>query len=80
MIRTQIQLTSEQMERLRGEAARRGVSIAAVIREAVDREIGVDAGRRDRDKLIESIGGFRSGHADIAENHDDHLDEAFSSG
>ena len=39
MIRTQISLTEDQMRRLRHEARRRHVSLAAVIRDAVERVV-----------------------------------------
>lgn len=46
MIRTQISLTEEQMSRLRRAASARGVSIAAVIREAVDSSVPDEAADR----------------------------------
>lgn len=73
MIRTQISLTEDQMRRLRAEAGRRGVPIASVVREAVDRTVPVDpANRRARfDRLLGAAGRFRSGTGDIAARHDD---------
>lgn len=44
--RVQLRLDRRRCERLEVEAARRGVSVAAVIREAIDRAVGVDVGSR----------------------------------
>jgi len=74
MIRTQISLTSEQMQQLRRLARKRNVSIAAVVRSAVDAELRED----DRDEITERalsvIGKYDSGRTDIAELHDLYLD------
>jgi hypothetical protein len=77
MIRTQISLTDEQMRDLRQLARRRGVSIAAVVRDAVDAEInrrGLDEARR---RAAAAVGGFSSGLGDVAERHDEYLAEDF---
>jgi hypothetical protein len=50
-----IQADEELIERARGEAQRRGVSIAQVVRDALQRELG--PAKRPRTKLI---GAFRS--------------------
>jgi hypothetical protein len=77
MIRTQISLTEDQMRRLRAEARRRRVPIAAVVRDAVDRTLPVDPG--DREALIQralaAVGGFHSGTGDLSERHDEILGE-----
>ena len=75
MIRTQVSLTEEQMKRLRGEARRRRVSLAALIRDAVDRAVpGEDAERSARmDALLEAAGSASSGSGTVASNHDDVL-------
>lgn len=44
--RVQLLLDRERYERLEVEAARRGASVAAVIREAIDRTVGGDVGSR----------------------------------
>jgi hypothetical protein len=78
MIRTQIQLTDEQTRRLKSLAAERGVSVAELIREAVDRHLFMritPAGRRER--AIASVGGFHSGLTDVSERHDEDLAEAY---
>lgn len=72
MIRTQISLTEEQMRRLRAEARRRHVAIAAVVRDAVDRMVPVDPeGRRARwERALQAAGRFDSGTGDVASDHD----------
>ncbi len=75
MIRTQVQLSDEQMRALKAIAAEQGVSIAALIREAVDRQLAVGSVRARRERLIRSIGGFRSGHVDVSGEHDRYLGE-----
>jgi len=75
MIRTQVQLSDEQMRALKAIAAEQGVSIAALIREAVDRQLAIGSVRARRERLIRSIGGFRSGNADVSGEHDRYLGE-----
>lgn len=79
MIRTQVSLTNEQMAALKREARKRGVSIAAIVRKAVDTELGAS----DRDERIrralEVMGKYESGHTDISENHDLYLDPDYES-
>jgi hypothetical protein len=77
--RTQISLTTEQARELRRLARRRGVSMAALIREAVERTYGVRADENhDRwRRALASIGGFRSDRSDVSERHDDALADAF---
>jgi plasmid stability protein len=78
MIRTQIQLTEDQARRLRIVAKERGVSVAAVIREVLDRHLtSAERGLSARAKMIASVGGFHSGRHDVAERHDDYLVDAF---
>lgn len=74
MIRTQISLTEEQMQALRREASRRHTSIAAIVRKAVDVELGEEE-RQERLRAIMSVvGKYRSGHSDIGLKHDLYLD------
>jgi hypothetical protein len=76
MIRTQIQLTEEQAARLKAVAARRGISMAEVIRQAVDSAV---SGTNDRDpgaryeRARRIAGKFRSGASDVSSRHDDYL-------
>lgn len=80
MIRTQVQLTETQAEKLRRIAAARGVSMAEVIREAVD---GLPEGddRLERWARARSVlGRFRDvhGETDVSVRHDEHLAEAIA--
>ncbi len=77
MIRTQISLTDDQMRRLRLEARRRHVSLAAVVRDAVDQVVpDEDARRRARiDVLLASAGTAASGTGTVARDHDAILGE-----
>jgi hypothetical protein len=75
MIRTQISLTDQQMSRLRRAARDRGISIAAVIRDAVERSVpdeGADRLAR-QEKAFALAGAFSSGHRDTSEHHDEAL-------
>jgi len=81
MRRTQVQLTDEQLQRLRELAERQGRTVAEVIRESVDTYIA--RAQRDDEELKAraiAIGGrFRSGVGDIAENHDEYLAQTIES-
>jgi predicted DNA-binding protein len=79
MIRTQVQLSESQMQRLKVLARRRGVSVAELIREGADHVIksgGAVDGEHRRARAIAAAGRFRSGHQDLATAHDRHLAEA----
>lgn len=73
MIRTQISLTEDQMSRLRAEARRRRVPVAAIVREAVDRAIPTDPGERRAlfQRAISAVGRFDSGSGDVSDRHDE---------
>jgi hypothetical protein len=72
-----VQLTAEQARALKRAAADRGVSIAEVIRQALDQHLGRQSSELRRQRAIRSVGGFRSGLGDVSVEHDDHLGEAF---
>lgn len=77
MIRTQVQFTEEQARRLRRKAAESGISVAALVRKAVDREVA-DGDQEVRwAHALRAVGSFHSGTGDIAEDHDRYLDEAY---
>ena len=73
MVRTQISLTDDQMRRLRAEARRRGIPIAAVVRDAVDRVVpgGRASHRSAFDRALAAAGRFDSGTGDVAASHDE---------
>ena len=80
MVRTQIQLTEEQVKALKKIALSRHLSIAELIRQAVDIIIRtntvVDIEER-RKRAIDIVGRFSSGKRDISRKHDRYLVEAF---
>lgn len=80
MIRTQVQLTEEQARALKELAVKREVSMAELVRQAVNLLLQSSA-RLDREerrrRAIAAAGRFRSGRSDIAERHDDYLTGAY---
>ena len=77
--RTQISLDAAQAARLRRLSRERGTSMAALIRDAVDRSYPADAGdSMDArwERALASVGGFHSGLSDVGEEHDRYLEEA----
>ncbi len=80
MIRTQIQLTKEQVKAIKRVAAAQGESLAAVVRRAVDMMLAAapaEAREDQRKRALEIVGKFRSGKSDVSTRHDSHLAEAF---
>lgn len=79
MVRTQIQLTEEQAEGLRRLAARRGISMAALIREGVDRTLEQDERTAIWERAMSVVGKYRDmeGATDVAREHDRYLDDAY---
>jgi hypothetical protein len=79
MIRTQIQITSEQARSLKRLAAKEGKSVAELIRQSVDNFLQ-ESSLPDQDtlraKALAAAGAF-SGPSDLASNHDEHLAAAF---
>jgi hypothetical protein len=81
MIRTQIQLTERQAERLKATAARRGVSMAELIRQSVDHLLAGAEAPSEKDlrrKAAAAAGRFRSSPGDVSVRHDDYLSDAFA--
>ena len=77
MIRTQVQLTDEQAALLRRVATRRGVSMAAVIRELLDNALAAPASAR-ASRARSAIGRFASGTGTVSREHDRELERAFA--
>ncbi len=73
--RIPIGLTDSQHVRLAREAARRHVSVAALVREAVDSTFPeeLEARRAARLRSSQVLGAFDSGRSDISERHDELL-------
>lgn len=81
MLRTQIQLTEHQSTRLKAAAARRGVSMAELIRQGIDIMLA-QSGERSPEEMYEraarAAGRFHSGRRDVASRHDAYLTEELS--
>jgi hypothetical protein len=75
MERTQISLTAEQGARLRRIAQRRGVSMASLIRDAVDSD-APDRAEQWR-RAMAAVGAFRSDGGPVSREHDRYLEDAF---
>ena len=80
MVRTQIQLTEEQATKLKTAAARRGISMAALIRQGIDALLS----KHNEPSLEEmyhraarAAGAHHSGTSDTASRHDDYLAEEY---
>ncbi len=81
MIRTQIQLTEKQTQLLKELASQENVSMAELIRQAVDywlQSVKPLTRAEQRRRALEIVGQFRSGQTDISERHDEYLVEAYS--
>ena len=80
MVRTQIQLTEDQAKALKRIAQSRHLSVAELIRRAVDTAIKsssvIDIEERHR-RAMEIVGKFGSGKRDISKKHDFYLTEAY---
>lgn len=81
MIRTQIQLTEEQGERLRELARAKNKSMAGIIREALDQYLGSQepGGRALYLQALKAVGKYHCDANDISFEHDKHLEEDFGS-
>ena len=81
-VRTQVQLTEEQARALKTRARDEERSMAALVRESISEYLARQP-VRDRCALLGRAraltGRFHSGRTDVAENHDEHLDEAYDS-
>ncbi len=79
MVRTQIQLTEEQAVMLKKMAIKQRKSIAALIRQAIDRMVltGADKDKQmNRGRAMAAAGRFHSGIHDLSANHDQYFVEA----
>jgi signal transduction protein with GAF and PtsI domain len=81
MVRTQIQLTDEQAREIKKVAAAKGVSVAEIVRRAVEGVIksSAKADREERQRrALEIVGKFRSGKRNVSKKHDAYLTETYS--
>ena len=79
MHRTQIQLTTQQLEALRALSATEHRSVAELVRESVDQYVERASPNRIElmKRALEVAGKFSSGYTDISARHDDYLAEDF---
>ncbi|HET7692463.1 MAG TPA: CopG family transcriptional regulator [Gemmatimonadota bacterium] len=76
MIRVQIQFTRSQYQRLKEEAAKGAVSIAQVVRDAVEAYSGEP--EKSWDALLGVVGKYgRGASEDVGREHDRYLDEVY---
>jgi len=80
MIRTQVQLTKDQVKSLKTLAAERQVSVAELVRQSVDHFVrltrGIDV-ETQRRRAIAAAGRFHANRSDISTEHDQYLVEAY---
>ena len=81
MVRTQIQLTDKQAEALRRRSQRENVSVAELVRRAIDAFTRAEPpGEREvRDRAMRAAGSFATGVHDTSTHHDEALADAFHS-
>lgn len=80
MIRTQVQLSPEQLEALRRLSAATGRSIADLVRQGVDEVLAAARRPGPEDRLERAkrvVGQFSSGAVEVSTHHDRYLAEAF---
>lgn len=82
MVRTQVYLSEEQHRALRQAARREGISMTALLRRLVERELLGKLKRQDyaKDAIMALANLGRSDRSDISQNHDEALAEAFRDG
>ena len=76
MVRTQIELTEEQVRELKKMAAERDMSMAELIRRSLDRTL--DEGRKEDEKwrlAMSPLGRHSVGPPDVSNNHDKYVAE-----
>jgi hypothetical protein len=80
MVRTQVQLTKEQVRELKRLADRHSASVAEMVRRAIDELLARqhEVSRAElKQRALAVAGRYRSGRSDISRHHDDYLAEAF---
>ncbi|MEW6173019.1 MAG: ribbon-helix-helix domain-containing protein [Bacillota bacterium] len=75
MIRTQVQLNEKQFKALKNLSSKEGVSLAELIRRAVDDLVRKNDASVLKEKMLGIAGKFRSGLGDLAEQHDRYFAE-----
>lgn len=70
-VRTQVQVTPEQLASLRRRAQQRGTSVAALLREAIEAATAGDAQEIAWERALAAVGKYSSGTANTSVDHDD---------
>jgi hypothetical protein len=80
MVRMQVQLTHEQQERLKALAAERSVSLAALVREGIERTLAEEERKAKWRRAWEVVGCAHdeAGATDLSVNHDEYLAEIYA--
>jgi Arc/MetJ-type ribon-helix-helix transcriptional regulator len=78
MVRTQLQLTEDQVNALRLLSSQKRKSMSDLVRESVDLLLREQARSSAVERALSAVGRFRSGKSDIGLNHDDYLAEAYN--
>lgn len=80
MIRTRIQLSPDQYERLKALAARRSTSFAQLVREGVDHVLAAERRESAWDRFLSAAGSCRAEDdaPDVSERHDVYLSEVLA--
>ena len=72
MVRTQVLLTEHQHAVLKELSTESGLSLSELVRQAVEKMFAERA-RAGRESVLDLLGAFEGGPADVAENHDHYL-------
>ena len=81
MVRTQVQLTQAQVQALKRMAEQRGLSMAELIRQAIDlflQQVLASEGDKKQkwEQAMSVVGAFRSDVPDVSLNHDEYFAQA----
>lgn len=78
MTKTLLRVPTRTLSRLKAMALRRKTTVSHLMREAVEKTYGIDAGLKGEpdwkeDSLLKLIGELEGGPKDLAANHDHYL-------
>lgn len=76
-VRTQIYLPLSLYRRAKQHASARKVSLAAVVREAMEEKIGVNAEKTPPNDLLQYAGMIKDEASDVSQNMDKYLKEMY---
>jgi Arc/MetJ-type ribon-helix-helix transcriptional regulator len=81
MERIQVQLTGEQLEKLRALAEEGGTSLSEAVRRSVDALTAGSPSKAElRERALAVVGRFASGDHEVTAEHDSYLADAFGAG